>query len=676
MQLIMEEVYRAETIRDFEAVLDGFKFESSAAFPGAVDPPSDPTVTHTVRIQGSFPDTFGRDTLGWTLPARKPTGCYLAPGTIATVTVPPALVGRGYLVRVGAHSWDLSGRNLVRRLERATILYALDQPSIRVASPYGGGIYLEVPMGADAGEVDIAITGAVRSPYFSMKSFHTTTNAEWIATERNHPAPWADFQTDKFMMQVPTSWIVAMDDPTTLMRDWDRAMDAMNDLMGFPHLRGKETMYRQVDVITRSSTLAPGYPAVNTTYISWNPSKDMGRRDHLLSGPQVGWHWDFHEQGHGYLFPKFGGETESNVNLPHVAVLHRAFGFSLDDAFRGSVSAAPSGIPIGSLLDQTAVLWMTAFDFSPRDAEMKTVDKSYRPQGHAKFVDVVRLFGWEGLDAFWYSVNLDEKTGNPLPGSDDAKLLRLCQTVGKDLRPLFHFWGIHPDDPATLAAAIEAEDITASAAVFRLLKHYQSLIPPDLDAFRNWCLDWYGRQPSLAANHLERDHARQWDTTDHSAANGEEPLRPDGEVYAASSALDIEERVQEIIDIYFGDYTLWAAAFESGDLDDPAADFDGDGWSNADERAFGLDPTDATSVNPISEPLGSDGRFLYTRRDNALTGLTYRIWTSTDLETWREDPLAIQTAGDPDPNGVQTVSVRLDESLANGERRFVRVVAE
>ncbi|NNM30819.1 MAG: hypothetical protein HKO57_14970, partial [Akkermansiaceae bacterium] len=240
MQYIMDEIYSADTLADHEALLDGFTFGSSAHFPGSVAPPADPSNTHTATINGSFDETFGRDTQQWTLPARKPTGTYLAPGTIATVTVPPALVGAGYQVRVGAHSWDMSNRPPVKRLERATLLYALDAPTVKVASPYGGGIYIEVPIGADAGVVDVDITGAVRSPYFSAKSFHSTTASEWNSTERNHPAPWADFQTDKFMMQVSREWIYAMDgaDAVQLMADWDAAMDAINDLIGFPRIRG------------------------------------------------------------------------------------------------------------------------------------------------------------------------------------------------------------------------------------------------------------------------------------------------------------------------------------------------------------------------------------------------------------------------------------------------------
>ncbi len=214
MQHIMDVVYTADSLADSarRALLEGFKFGSSADFPGAVSPPATPT-THTATISASFPDTFGRDTQQWTLPARKPTGCYLAPGSIVTVDVPAALVGRGIKVRVGAHSWDNEASDLrtVARLSRATIAYDLDAARIMIASPYGGGIYFEIPMGLELGVFPVQITGAVRSPYFSMKSFHTTTDAEWRNTERNHPAPWADFQTDKFMMQVPASWVNKVD---------------------------------------------------------------------------------------------------------------------------------------------------------------------------------------------------------------------------------------------------------------------------------------------------------------------------------------------------------------------------------------------------------------------------------------------------------------------------------
>ena len=409
-----------------------------------------PPPSHTVTIQGGFEDTFGRHTQQWTLPARKPTGTYLAPGTIATVTVPQEIVNLGYHVRVGAHSWDLSTRrNQVRRLDRATTHFPIQDTTIKVASPYGGGIYIEVPFNADASLIDVTVTGAVRAPYFSAKSFHQTTAEEWLV-ERTHPAPWADFQSDKFMMQVPTNWIYAHPDPAQLMADWDAAMDAQNDLMGFPRLRGKETMYCQVDVIMRSSVHAPGYPAINVTD---NPNNNRGgyHNNYLVRGPGNNYHSaniEIHEQGHAYFFPKFGGETESTVNLPHVAAMHRKFGYSLDEAFRGSLGVTNPH----RTLDNTAIAWMCVFNFSPRNVPMATAEKAYQLKGHAKFVDIARLFGWDGLGDYWRSFMEDDANGASYSDTNDEKLLRLSRHVGHDIRPLFHFWGIFPQNPAAPVA--------------------------------------------------------------------------------------------------------------------------------------------------------------------------------------------------------------------------------
>ncbi|MBN8460812.1 MAG: autotransporter-associated beta strand repeat-containing protein [Verrucomicrobia bacterium] len=84
------------------------------------------------------------------------------------------------------------------------------------------------------------------------------------------------------------------------------------------------------------------------------------------------------------------------------------------------------------------------------------------------------------------------------------------------------------------------------------------------------------------------------------------------------------------------DYDTWKSAngVTGGENDDD----DADGLTNHEEYAFGTDPTGGSSVNPITVPLDkTTGTFSYTRRLQSLTGLTYSVWTSTDLATWTED---------------------------------------
>ena len=202
MQNIMDNTYTAANIQAYGAkngVLNGYKFGSAECFPGHVEPPSNPNTTYSVSIDGSFLDTYGRDTMHWTpemsdpprqeSAARKATGTYLAPGSVATITVPESIVNQGYVVRVCGNSWDFSNKNPVDRLDRVSLTYAIDSTEVKVASPLGGNIYIEVPYQADAGVVDIDIKNVVRSPFFSMQDHHTTTLTEWQTVERNNLRP-------------------------------------------------------------------------------------------------------------------------------------------------------------------------------------------------------------------------------------------------------------------------------------------------------------------------------------------------------------------------------------------------------------------------------------------------------------------------------------------------------
>ncbi len=531
MQAIMDRVYTATNVARFPELLNGFKFGSSSNFPGPVAAPADPRAIHRVRINASCPKPFKHEIMHQDVPARRPTGTYLAPGSLATVTVPPSLAGKGYAVRVGTHSWDFGNKPRVLRLDRVSLVYPINSTETTVASPLGGGIYIEVPLNAKAGVVEVAIRNAVRSPYFSLKPFHQTSLDEWRNTERNQPGPWADFQTEKFLMQVPSSWIRKLEDPMTLMRNWDLAMDVQNDLMGLPRVWGKETMFLQVDLLIRASAYAPGYPTLNDRY---DPMKEYdGHANHyLVRGPQYAPDYVFHEQGHGYGFVKFGGETESTVNLLHVAVQNQQFGQSLDEAFRGSREFRKNP---NRNLDNTAVSWMSTPNFVDRKP-MDSAQKSYQLEGHAKYVDIARLFGWKVLGDYWRSWVEDFEAGRPWSkhGMDSDKLsLRLSEKAGADLTPLLHFWGMPPRDAKALKAAIAASKLPPSVKVYDTLAKYQSLVPRNNQAFRDFANGWWGKPPLTTGHQIEHEHAQQWQS------------------YNEQTAAQIKQRVQEILEQYF-----------------------------------------------------------------------------------------------------------------------------
>ena len=630
MQYIVDDTYNSTNVATRQNLLNGYKFDSADVFPGYVVPPANPNTTHTVSIDGSFLNTYGRNTMHWTpemddpprqeSAARKATGTYLAPGSIATITVPSSIVDQGYVVRVGGNSWDLSNKDPVDRLDRVSLTYAIDSTSIEVASPLGGNIYIDVPFEASAGVVDIDIKNVVRSPFFSAQDHHTTTLSEWRNTERNHLAPWADFQSEKFNLHVPTGWIFALDDPVTLMENWDKAIDVCNDLFGFPRDRGKETLFDQVDVRIRAGAYAPGYPSVNNTYdpLRNNDASDYNtlgtaytgnHGSYLVQGPSPNSEVEFHELGHAYLFPKLPGEVEVAIALPHVAVFNQAFGYDLDFAFRTACRGFVNN-PHRSL-DNTAVAWMTSFNFFTRKLPMHQLEKQYQLKGHAKFVEVARVFGWDVLGNYYRSFNEDYEALGYTPSYDtDDHLLRLSEAAGGDITPLFHFYGVHPLNLLSLQDEMKAAGIGKSREVYELLKHYKALVPENNAAFRQFARDWWDKdEPSLDGYWTEHEHARQWDETDlsdipYNQAEGGfyvPSQLPNGEMYTENSADLIRGVIDDLLLLYFPEFV----ADLDGDETLDAAD-----WlifiSHAHMDMTGLTPEEALAFGDLDGDLDND----------------------------------------------------------------------
>ena len=359
-------------------------------------------------------------------------------------------------------------------------------PSIattEIANPFGGGIYINTPYLADAGIVDVQIKNAVPAPFFSATAHNKTTLAEWVATQRNNPAPWADFETDKFMMQVPTGFIYNYADPVELIRHWDMRLDAVSDLIGQLLVRNNTVPYLQIDTDIMFSGYGIGYPAINNTFDP-NAATDGNQKARYLNASSEFWETEFHELGHAQPFTNFPGEGEAEVNLLAAAVWNRKYGMDLDLAF------GKSFLNLAQISrEQAALDWMVTPNFragKPMDISNTTKDEvRYQHRGYAKYVEVAALFGWSALDKFYLQKNLDFITPVASDGLSeiDSRILKMSKAAGADLTPLIHFWGVQPVDGALLAKAMSAAGLKPSAAIYDRLVKYQSIIPLDNAAF-------------------------------------------------------------------------------------------------------------------------------------------------------------------------------------------------
>ena len=180
---------------------------------------------------------------------------------------------------------------------------------------------------------------------------------------------------------------------------------------------------------------------------------------------------------------------------------------------------------------------------------MHTAEKAYQLKGHAKFVDIARMFGWGVLDDYWYSFNEDYERGISVDASTDALILRLSRAAGCDIRPLLHFWGIHPKNPDDLEADIKAGKLLPSSTIYDTLVHYKSLVPPDNQAFQAFAMNWWGKKPGINGYWTEREHARQWDNE----VLWDPQVLPNGEIYDENSCARIKDVVDRLIALYFPD---------------------------------------------------------------------------------------------------------------------------
>jgi N-terminal domain of M60-like peptidases/Peptidase M60, enhancin and enhancin-like len=515
-QSIHDSAYEASTFVKFKDVLKGKKFNSSDWFPGKVKEPAKPDVVYSVKINATMvKDVDIRTAYSSTdAVARRPTGYYLAAGDIAKVTVPVSMVGKNFVIRVGANIHDKATKSTISRPFRVTTKFPIENTVTEIGNPNGGGIYIDVPYLANAGNnVEISIQNVVPAPFFSATTLNKVTLKQWQNVQRKNPAPWADFMTDKFMMTLPTKWITNYDDPEVLMKDWDDRMDKVSALLGKNALRNNQTLYLIPDTSLLGDAYGIGYPTGNNPYYPGDAADGNSKKWYLTPGKNI-FETEFHELGHAQLPSNFPGEGEAIVNLLSIAVVNQLYEVDIDEALGRSMNNTPFiGRP------EAAINWMTTPNFragNAMDISHSTKDEvQYQQRGYAKYVEIAALFGWDKLEKFYLEENRvfrGEATdaGRGLDGVD-SRILRMSIAAGVDLTPLIHFWGVQPVEAAKLSAAITAANLKPSLAIYNRLKVYQGIIPMDNASFKVHAAKFLDKPANLInGDNKSPDYAEGW----------------------------------------------------------------------------------------------------------------------------------------------------------------------
>ena len=488
-QGIFDEVFTSGVYGNYPQHLDGWKYGACTTFPGFVAPPADSTIGVSVPIRANFEDPDGMNPYydingDGTNHALRPTGLYLSPGSVATVTVPNSLVGQDYWIRVGSHDWDLTNRPTFLRFDRISKKFLINSNTIEVFNPLGGAISILVPYGADDDIVQVTVNNGVEAPFFSLKSFYETTD---FNAELSKPGPWAVFETDNVMFTIPKHSIVpGQYDLMQSMLDWEEAVRGVNSILARQIIPDKHNMYMIADVDIRVGVYSIGYPMSNTP-LNYT---DVPGPAYFINGPGPDDETNFHETGHALAISQFAGEEEALVNFPYIMAMNYGLGEDLN------VAVNYSFVPNTFDIDKTATHRMVSNSFGSARIILNstTNEVRYQHRGYGHYFEIVNMLGWCPLRSFWKQESIDFENGidhGINVQNNDGRILRMSVAAQADLRPLFHVFGILPQDSVALQDTLTQSGVLPSLAIYNRLQNYFNLIPADNAAFVNYALSVY-----------------------------------------------------------------------------------------------------------------------------------------------------------------------------------------
>ncbi|WP_158289646.1 M60 family metallopeptidase [Paenibacillus flagellatus] len=384
-----------------------------AVWPGAVA--NDAPTVNDRDIEVNF-DYFKPDYLRAHVPVQwTSTGLYAPAGGVVTLEVPEGTTDLE--VQVGAHTDNLMSKTT---WERAPIIAHKQKlvPGLnRIGSPYGGLIYLIPTKIKENTKVTVTISGAVEAPFYDLGK---TTPEQWEAI-RHAPAPFAELQSNRIVLTVPSSAIRNLDNPEQLMRRWDTIVEHYDELIGLgpdkpvPHT-GHELRYRYVV----DKQISAGYMHAGTPIMMHNDSYVQRMLDANEIFTTVWGLW--HELGHNYQQSPWtwNGIGEATCNLFGMYMLERYTGKSLQKSD-----------------------YDKAFEWLNSTAANKSYSHSV-PGNMVFWKQLQMAYGWD-LYTKLFTYYRDMPAGQ-LPGSDQQKIdtfvLTASKLAGENLLEFFDKWAL------------------------------------------------------------------------------------------------------------------------------------------------------------------------------------------------------------------------------------------
>jgi hypothetical protein len=360
------------------------------------------------------------------------TGLYASPGEYIEITVPSNIDAKFLKVQIGAHSDRLNSRDAKNRpwsrMPMITKVQELTNGKNRIASPFGGLIYISYPPREASWQGNITIDHAVAAPLFILGK---TTDEEWKAQLANNKAPWGEMASDNMIITLSNEDFHQLSNPCEVMNLWDLIVGGEMDLaqIKMPFYRAQRMV---IDAQISAGAMHSGYPFMTYHSPSSKTSTiDVAANPAVLMKPSKGGaNWGFfHELGHNMqnLDWVFGGTTEVSNNFFSLYMFDRLLS-GRDDAH----SAISS--------ENTQKSMKKYFADGPNYEKWKN-DPFL---GLIMFRQIQESFGWESFKAFFreYQEFARQDLKTPESQKPDLFVTTFSKVIKRNLAPFFVKWGI------------------------------------------------------------------------------------------------------------------------------------------------------------------------------------------------------------------------------------------
>ncbi|MBV8253698.1 MAG: hypothetical protein JO154_13905 [Chitinophaga sp.] len=414
---------------------------SAAWFPGAVKPGAE-HITRTLHIdhkQVNKSDWAVIRKLESGAPSEATlytTGLYAAPGEVVEFTIPANMTNGMVTVQIGAHSDDLgywvAGGEDWRRMPEVVKIITLKETTTRIASPFGGLIYISTLPVVNDWSADVTIKGAITAPQFVLGK---TTKEEWLQQLKNNKAPWGEMGTDRIILTLPDSVMQQVTDPEKVMKIWDRIIGGIMELAQYP-----QPVYRPqrmvIDEHMGGGYMHSGYPIM----VHHSPSTGMlsaniiVNPEKLLVPSEGGANWGFfHEIGHNMQSSdwSFEGTGEVGCNF---------FALYCFDRLTGGRNGAHEEVSNKRTMEMMQQYFAKGADFEKwkQDPFLALI----------LFRQLQEGFGWEAFKTFFRNCQTlakQDPTGSYAKTEEQKRDLwarEFSKIAGRNLAPFFEYWGV------------------------------------------------------------------------------------------------------------------------------------------------------------------------------------------------------------------------------------------